>query len=230
LTLGELREYIRVQLDMDSEELPDALLDTWLSEGFLRTISMETRWPFYETRWDVGIVDPDLTIILPPDCDPTGIVSLVDSGNGYRLMQIGVELAEDNFIGAAATASNPAYYSIYGNEVSLWPTLPTGSEARSFRLRGYRYPRDWIVDGDVGVPDCDVRLHMLLAYYAIALAYAQQEDEVLEGTYMHRWQSSYLAAHSAIMAPRHHRPLIFNGGIPYRPGYNPVIWGPPVGP
>lgn len=231
MTLEELRDYIRVQLDMDSEELPDALLDTWMSEGFLRTISMEPRWPFYETRWDVGIVDPDPAVVLPADCDPTGIVSLVDATNGYRLAQIGNELAEDNFVGMSATASNPAYYSIYGTSLYLWPALQAGHGPRSFRLRGYRYSRDWIADGSIGVPDWDRRLDMLLAYYAIALAYAQQEDEVLEDTYMKRWQSSYLAAHAAIMTPRHHRPLIFNGGIPYRPGGNPVIWAsPPVGP
>ena len=53
MNLQQLRDYIRVQLDMDEEELPNALLDSYLSEGFLRTISMEVRWPFYEKRWNI---------------------------------------------------------------------------------------------------------------------------------------------------------------------------------
>ena len=52
-------------------------------------------------------------------------------------------------------------------------------------------PTDWIAGGAGAEPDCDIRLHQLLAHYAIALCYAQQEDEVLEDVYMKRWQASY---------------------------------------
>ena len=230
MTLQDLRNYIRMQLDMDEEELPNAMLDSYLNEAFLRTISMENRWPFYEKRWDVAKLPTSVTIALPADCDPAQITSLQDSTNGARLMQISNELAEDNFVGMASTSANPIYYSIFGGEIYLWPTMEVGAADRGYHMRGYRYPTDWISLGAAQPPDCDVRLHQLLAHYAIALAYAQQEDEVLEDTYMKRWQSSYVVAHSAICAPRHHRPLIFNGGVPYVPSYNPVVWGPPVAP
>jgi hypothetical protein len=52
-----------------------------------------------------------------------------------------------------------------------------------------------------------------LISYAVALAYAQQEDEVLEGTYMNRWQADVEGARRAIMEPRHHRPLVYAGSI-----------------
>jgi hypothetical protein len=70
-----------------------------------------------------------------------------------------------------------------------------------------------------GEPDCDHRLHLLLTHFATALAYAQQEDEVLEGTYMARWQADVELAHRAIMDPIHHRPLVMSAmaGIPGRP-------------
>jgi len=229
VNLQQLREYVRVQLDVDEEELPNALLDSYFTEAFLRTISMENRWPFYESRWTVNKVADTATIPLPIDCDAAGIVALIDQTNGYRLMQVGYELAEDNFVGMWSSSSNPMYYSIYGNALTLWPTPPTDF-ARQFSLRGYRLPQDWVSQGAGSEPDCDVRLHQLLAHYAIALAYAQQEDEVLEDTYMKRWQASYLAAHNAICNPRHHQPLILNGGLPYTPSYNPVVWGPPVHP
>lgn len=228
MTLQELREYIRVQLDMDEEELPNALLNTYLNEAYLRTLSMENRWPFYETRWQVAKTTTDEGIALPADCDSQQIVTLQDTINGTRLMQVANELAEDNFV--AQTSTNPLYYSIFGRLLYLWPPLEEGADARGYNLRGYRYPNTWPGTDPSEPPDCDVRLHQLLAHYAIALAYAQQEDEVLEDTYMKRWQASYLVAHSAICAPRHHRPLIFNGGVPYVPSYNPVVWGPPVSP
>ena len=229
MNLQSLRDYIRVQLDMDEEELPNALLDSYLSEAFLRTISMENRWPFYESRWDVAKIADTPNVALPPNVDPAGIVSLQDRSNGYRLMQVAMELAEDSFVGMWSTSSNPMYYSLYGSEIVLWPGPPSDL-AREYYLRGYRLPADWISQGAGAEPDCDVRLHQLLAHYAIALAYAQQEDEVLEDVYMKRWQASYIAAHHAICQPRHHRPLIMNGGLPYTPSYNPVVWGPPVAP
>jgi len=227
VNLQQLRDYIRVQLDMDEEELPNVLLDSYLSEAFLRTISMETRWPFYESRWDVTAAAA--TIALPVTVDPPGITGLIDTTNGYRLMQVANDLAEDSFIGMWSTSANPMYYSVFGTDLSLWPA-PPADFARAYRLSGHRLPLDWQASGAGAAPDCDVRLHQLLAHYAIALCYAQQEDEVLEDVYMKRWQQSYLAAHHAICQPRHHRPLILNGGLPYTPSYNPIVWGPPVAP
>jgi len=230
VNLAQLREYVRVQLDVDEEELPNSLLDTYFTEAFLRTMSMETRWPFYESRWTVSRVAGPNEIPLPTGCDPAGISALIDHTNGYRLMQVANELAEDSFVGMWSTASNPMYYSIYGNALVLWPTPPDDFE-RQFSLRGYRLPGDWVSQGAGAEPDCDVRLHQLLAHYAIALAYAQQEDEVLEDTYMKRWQASFVAAHNAICQPRHHRPLILNAGLPVTPSYNPIVWSaPPVHP
>jgi len=229
MNLQQLRDYIRVQLDMDEEELPDALLNSYLDEGFTRTIAMEPRWPFYETRWMVAKID-GANIALPTDCDPAGIMSLQDAVSGARLMQLGNEQAEDSFPGVPVSPG-PCYYSIFGREIVLWPAMQDGLGAHDYHLRGYRYSKAWIPNGPTAEPDCDPRLHQLLAHYAIALAYAQQEDEVLEDVYMKRWQASYIAAHSAVCQPRHHRPLIFNGGVPGMSTGNSVAWSnPPVAP
>ena len=228
MNLQQLRDYIRVQLDMDEEELPNTLLDSYLNEGFLRTISLETRWPFYETRWDVTAVDGRLT--APTNCDLPGITGLTDLTTGAALVQIGNEYAELSFPGAIRSAHNPAYYTIYGNEITVWP-LAAFDSLRNYRLRGQRLPTDWVTQGAGAEPDCDYRLHQLLAHYAIALCYAQQEDEVLEDVYMKRWQASWAAAHNAICRPRHQRPLVFNVGLPVTPNTSSVVWAsPPVHP
>lgn len=224
-----LREYIRTQLDMDEEELPNALLDVYLTEAYDRTMSLEPRWPFFETRWAVAYVPSDAQIHLPDDCDPAGIMALIDLDTGVRMIQVSNEIAEDKFVNGQTGSSAPATFSIYGRHIVLWPT--PGDAERQYHLRGYRLPHAWVPDGAGAEPDCDPRLHQLLAHYAIALCYAQQEDEVLEGVYMNRWQSSFVSIHSTICRPRHHRPLVFNVGVPTAGRtVNPVIWGPPVGP
>ena len=42
----------------------------------------------------------------------------------------------------------------------------------------------------------------------MALAYAAQEDEILEGVYMARWDRDAKAFMGAIMDPPRHRPLV----------------------
>jgi hypothetical protein len=224
VNLQQLRDAIRAQLDMDSEELPNALLDSYLQEGYTRTISMENRWPFFESAWTATSTG-DTYVPVPANCNTQQIISLTDQVTGVRLMQIAPELAEDNFA-SGVSVTQPVYYTIWGNQITLWPNY--SGDPRDFTLRGYRLQGDWMIGGASGEVDADPRLHQLLVHYAIGLAYAQQEDEVLEDVYMKRWQASYLAAHNAICSPRHHRPLIMNGGLPYVPGYTPVQWNLPT--
>ncbi len=210
MNLQQLRDYIRTQLDMDDEELPNALLDGYLSEAYQRTIAMEDRWPFFEAAWTVAKVPDSMGIVLPVDCDPPGITSLVDASTSMRLVQVGMEVGEDRY---ATQAGAPLAYSIFAGQIWLWPK-PNTDATYGYLLRGHRLPSDWIAAGPDSEVDADVRLHILLAHYAIALVYAMEEDEVLEDVYMRRFTAGWTVAHSAICEPRHHRPVVLNGGAP----------------
>lgn len=228
MNLQELRNYIRTQLDMDDEELPNPMLDSYLEEAYNRIISMEPRWPFLETRWEITQAADADDVALPVDCDPSGLFGVTDGTTGVRLVQAGNEQAEDNF-SPAATVTTPVYYTIWGARLQLWPNP---NVERTLRLRGYRYTANWMAGGAGAEVDADPRLHILLAHYAIALCYAQQEDEILEDVYMKRFSSGFMAAHNAICSPRHHRPLIYAGGLPYGDtGVTNAVWSsPPVSP
>jgi hypothetical protein len=79
-------------------------------------------------------------------------------------------------------------------------------------LRGHRQP---VWDNAAStIPDLDPRLHIVLAYYALALAYAKEEDEVMEGIYMARGQRDTAQAAKMIMEPNHSRPFVMHGGSP----------------
>ena len=226
MNLQFLRDYIRVQLDMDEEELPNGLLDSYISEGYMRTLSMERRWPFFEGFFDAAKVPDAETVTIPVDCDPVQIISVIDTGRGVRLLQVSNEQAEDHFTDASAHSAAPTYYSIWGGELRLWPEPMVDGEI-NLRIRGYRRPTDWVMQGASAEVDADPRLHILFAHYAIALCYAQQEDEVLEDVYMKRWQASWAAAHNAICAPRHHRPLVLNAGLVVGGGTTDLVWNLP---
>lgn len=227
MNLQQLRDYIRAQLDIEEEELPNEMADAYLSEAYIRTMSMENRWPFFEHSWTVGKPAVEGAVTLPDDCDPAGIFSV--RCNGLRLVQVSNEQAEDSGSQLSGT-TKPGWYSLWGRFLYLWPNPNSDT---TLDIRGYRLPTDWISQGAGAEVDADVRLHRLLAHYAIALAYAQQEDEILEDVYMKRWQASFLAARNAICNPRHNRPLVMNGGLAIvgSSGGPAVEWAsPPVHP
>jgi hypothetical protein len=215
-----------MQLDMDDEELPNAMLDSYISEGYTRMMSMENRWPAFESRWTQTKVAGTPDVTLSPDCDPAGIFSVIDGDSGMRLVQVANEQAEDNF-SQIATTTMPVYYTLWGGVLRLWPDPDSD---RTVHIRGYRYPGNWMLGGAGAEVDADPRLHVLLAHYAIALSYAQQEDEVLEDVYMKRFQAGFAAARNAICNPRHNRPLLYAGGLPLGGlGSQNVAWAsPPV--
>lgn len=207
-TLVDLRSYVRTQTDTISTELPDSTIDNYLQEAFNRTINAETQWPFYEKSWTGTQVAGNAYFAMPTDCQE--LVSVVDSSNNnYRLMEIDLNEAEDQYYGSVATTSGYPYeYSIWNDTVYLWPQV-TFSTNHEYALRGYRTSTDWLAGVPATTePDCDDRLHLPLCHYAIALAYAQQEAYELEGVYMERWQRDVESARQKIMDPHHHRPLI----------------------
>jgi hypothetical protein len=96
---------------------------------------------------------------------------------------------------------------VWKDVIYLWPQV-TFTADRDYRLRGYRSATDWLAGPSTTEPDCDERLHLPLAHYAIALSYAKQEDETLERTYMERWQRDVEIIRKIIMDPVHQRPLM----------------------
>jgi hypothetical protein len=156
------------------------------------------------------------------------VVSVVSLTNGYSMAVINHENAEQAFFTGASTppTGTPVYCSIWEGQLWLWPT-PDISSSYEVQLRGYRQPV-W-ASGASEIPDLDPRLHICLVYYAISLAYAQQEDEVLEGVYLGRWQRDLQQQMKTILAPVRNRPLVMNGGAPVG-GVPTFVINPPVGP
>jgi hypothetical protein len=215
-TIAELRAKVRSQTEQTSSELGNDTIDSFLREAFNRTISAETSWPFYEESWVLTQAVGDTTIDLPTTVgkslqdDPAydGIVSLKDTSNdNFRLTMIDHDIAEDEYFGASNTSGVAVEFSVWKDVIYLWPQVTFTTE-RSYAMRGYRKPIDWLDGPSTNEPDCDDRLHLPLANYAIALSYAKQEDETLERTYMERWQRDVEMARQAIMDPGHHQPLM----------------------
>lgn len=219
-TLTELYAKVRSQTDTDSAELPDALLSQYLEEAFNRTIAAENLWPSYEQVWDLTLTAGETTIALPGDVNEPGIIGLWDVANEYRLVLLsfekGLDFLSNRFSGSAF---GPHAYALWAGEIKLFPAGLTFSEDKEYKLYGYRRAAAWPTSSS-GSPDCDERLHLALAHYATALAYAREEDEVLERNYMERWQRDVEMARQAIMDANRQRPLVMG------PHFAPVVGSP----
>lgn len=203
-TLNELREAVRSQTQTTSAELVDSVIDRWLQEAYNRTMAVDSEWPHFETTWGLTLTAGTSTVALPATLQFPGVVSLRDE-NGRRLEMVSAEWAEEFFSNSPISIGGPGYYSLWSGTITFWPT-PDFDTDKEFTLRGYRLPQDWVADGASATPDCDSRLHLALATYAVAMAYAQQEDEILERTYMERWQRDVDNMIRTIMRPARDRP------------------------
>lgn len=221
-TLAELQASVRTQTETTSAELPNSTINDYLNQAFTRTLAAESIWPFLEERWTITQVAGDFTIDLPTNVE--SISSLKDTENSnYRLTMVDFDIAEDEYFKVLPSNNFATEYSVWKRVLYLWPQV-TFEADREYALRGYRKPTDWITANDA--PDCDERLHGCLVHYAIALAYAQQEDEALEAQYMDRWQKDAEMARQAIMEPQQQRPLMMGprritpiGRSRYRPSF-----------
>lgn len=216
MNLTEMHSLVHVQTQTTSGDLADQTIDSYLQQGFERTIHGETQWPFYETSWDLALEPDAATLSLPGDVNPPGIMALYDLTNGFRLMQVAPEFGDDHYGGAQVGTTWPVQFSQWGDKLYLYPSVQASAESRPYRLRGYRRPVTWLTPAND--PDCDPRLHVAITHYACALAYAQQEDETLESVYMDRWQRDAEMARKAIMDVRHHKPLVYQGSTEGVPG------------
>ena len=226
MDVQSIRNYVRVQMDVDDKDLPDTTLNVYLQEAFDRTAAFTNQWPRMETTWLIALIPGDTSVTLPPEMARQSIMSVI-SEQGYPLVGISQEVAEGMFAPLTNKGdTNPIYYSVWGDQIYLWPRMDK-ADPYTVMIRGFRRPV-W-TNGAADIPDCDERLHIPLAHFALALAYAQQEDEVLEAAYMARWSRDVTEQGKRLLEPNHARPIVLHSGNPIGgwTGYSVTVPGVP---
>lgn len=208
-TLTEMRDAVRTQLDLDVDDLGDTLLDQYLREGHDRTFAAEERWPFFESSWTLT-VPAGLQSINLFGLSVNFLLSLRNSSN-KELVQIPEQFGEDNFQGETGAVDEPLLFSVWANQLRFWPAITVSATDTTFSARGYRDPI-WLSTPSAE-RDGDERLHSAIIWYACSLAYAQLEEVELEAQYLQRWTMVKEDIRRQVMQPRHHTPMILNGGV-----------------
>jgi len=218
MTASQLRETVRQIVDLDTEDLPDSLLNLYIRDGYYRILDINKRWPWLETSFTFTTT-PNVRayVISSFTIDPISqVVSIVDNtGVGARLEMVGYEEAEGTYIGSYDTAGDPLFYSVWNDRIHLYPKPNT---ARQMTCRGYREPVDWVGLNDE--VDAHPSLHFPLVYYAVSRVYQQLEDAQMSAVYKQSFDEGVALAANNIQKPTSHGPLIMShGATTGRPTY-----------
>jgi hypothetical protein len=214
-TSTDLIGVVRGIIDLEESDLPTSLLRTYLRDGYDRVINLERRWPFFETSSTFSTVatQRDYPVSAIGSGNFREVTSLVDTSiSGNRLKLIGMEDAENVWVGSLDVPGRPLFFTFWGGNIQLYPKPDT---VYPISVRGYRKATyDWVSNGTLEV-DCDERLHIALAYYALSKAYERQEDPEMAALYKRTFDEAVALARIEIMRSSAHRPAILSGGRPY---------------
>ena len=214
-TTAELTQLVRDITDLDEADLPSALIRTYLRDGFDRFINLERRWPWLETSATLSTVASQRSYAVSAigAGDFREIISVTDTSlAGNRLHLIPIEDAERIYNGSLDTPSRPLYYLEWAGNIQLYPKPDT---VYPLSIRGYRKPSYTWTTNTALEPDCDERLHLALAYYAIAQAYKRQEDSELTAMHKQSYDEAVAIARKELMRPSSNRPMVMSRGAHY---------------
>lgn len=211
-TTSEIRQLVWDIMDLEDVDLPGSLVVQFIKDGFDRIISLERRWPFYETTYAMNTVasQRDYAISSIGSGDLREVVSILDNSSaGNRLNIVSLDEAEAVWHGSFDVPTRPLLYAEWGEVIKLYPKPDA---VYPLTIRGYRKPSyTWATDLSLS-PDCDSRFHTALAYYAISQAYRRQEDNEMAQMYKQSFEEAVSLAKQDIMRPPSHRPMILSRG------------------
>ena len=210
MTATALRQTVRDITDLDSEDLPDSLLDLYLRDVYYRILDIEKRWNFLEKSFTFNTVAEQRAYpIANFTADPMAqIVSIVDNtGVGLRLDMVSHDEAETTYVGSYDTSGDPLFYSIWEGNIHLFPKP---NNVRTLTVRGYREPIDWVTTG--GFVDASSNLHFSLVYYACSRVYQRLEDVAMADAYKRSFDEGVTLAIKSIMTPNSHAHLVLSAG------------------
>jgi hypothetical protein len=220
MTLQELRDLVRNLLETDTTELPDGVLDLFLQDAYERIVYSEKRWPGFEQRGTVVTEEGTRAYAFPDDASGNAwvdVAHMADSTWFGPLEYISNEHAEDFWSGVSDINARPRYWSIWEEQIQLWPK-PDG--IYTLNLRGFRGPSDWIALGAGQQPDLPRAFDIAIAYMATSLAYAQIEDVEMAAHYQGLAVEKVGIGKRYIFDSRQHRPIKLNGGSLIFPSYS----------
>ena len=213
MNLADVRQMVRDISDLDTIDLPNSLLDTFIKEAFQRILVLERRWPWYQETYSLSTVASQRAYTIANIGDIKEIISIVDtSTSGNRFTLISYDDAEEIWLGNTDVASRPYFWAVWDGQIHLYPKPDV---VYPLTIRAYRNPSyTWLTNTSTEI-DMDPLMHVLLAYYALARVYQRQEDSEMAQMNQRSFEEGVAMARRDLMKPSSHRPMLMSGGRKY---------------
>ena len=201
----------------------NALLDT---RAYSTGITLITAWSNPTGSTAAGYypqVSPAATAFNKTTADIKEIISLTNNTNaGNELIYIDQAKAESIWVGTNDVTGIPSYWSLWGNQINLWPKP---DQTYNITIRGYRQANlTWLTDSNnstsTSYVDMDNEMSMLLINFTLSRIFQFQEDPEMANVYMKHFETGAAIIKSNLTAPNSNQPLIMSGGLQLNPyGY-----------
>ena len=210
-----MRDYVRNVVDIDTTDITDSTMNTFIREGYNAVVYSEKRWPFYEfaTTFDtvasqkdypLSTVGASISVTHDGGSIAPGVRELASlKTDNHVLTFIGYDDGDIIYPLDSNTTGNPWYWAMWGDGTSSVPTtnmtvrlFPTPSSIKTIYVRGYRNAIDFggntavhrssIADTDT--PDWPDPFDNVLTLYLLYRSYQQQEDPGMANQYFALFQ------------------------------------------
>ncbi len=141
-------------------------------------------------------------------------VNVTDMGNqliytdNYRAEQVWPINSDNDIEGI------PAYWSLWGGAINLWPKPDS---LYTIRIMGYRrYAINWLSDGNLAI-DIDPEFHMPLMNYVLARIFQFQEDPDMAAIYMSNYEQGVAMIRGWKTSVNRNQQMVLSGGLQLNP-------------
>jgi hypothetical protein len=255
IQLLENLSQLQIGYDNDIDDINQDLVLQFLKEGFQTIVNTETRWPWFETSYQTLILEgsswvntftqtstysQSRTQIVPivPISEVAELINVIAiqgnytvdptiefSGFGQELIYLGQHQAERWWVGSTNQISIPTYFSLWSNQLYLWPRP---NQTYSLYIRGYRAPDlTWLENSNdaesTNYVDLDLELQACLIAYTMSRMYQFQEDPEMSSVYRNQFATNLKNYQDYLTAPSSNQPLVYSGGLQLRGNF----WGSP---
>ena len=230
LTLAQMRTFVGELSDLDigfdeNDDISTDLVDGFIKEGFQKIVALSQRYPYYQATYGFSTIEnqrgysnfgrilPSVTSVNITDIQQ--IIAVVNNtNNGNAMVYLDQARCESIWVGTSDQADIPAYFSIWANQLNLWPKP---NDIYSITIRGYRVPSlTWLSDENLSI-DIDPQMQLPLINYVMARIFQFQEDPEMAREYMSSFEKAVAIIQGQLTAPSSNRQLIMSGGLQLTP-------------
>lgn len=163
----DLRDYARSQTHLDSADVADATINTYLDRA-VQIVASRFDWPFLEASTTFDTVVDQHNYSVPADWVKT--IAIVQDGKKTRLREIGPVQAWTRYGDDPPSGTARAFY-LYGNGLYL-VEKPTAV----LTYHHYYLKEPTLMTLDTSTPEWNDNHHYFLAEYAIQQMWLAEED------------------------------------------------------